>query len=225
MKHIPPTFIIAGISLLIKLRSKFHQTFYHISTSSWYLLFFNLVSNHWIKRWKRERGREEKTDEREEREPEPEEINPYPRNGGAMSCTSELMIFPVTALYLFVSWSSFTREKQCIGSKADGKYRYAIVEVNLIKDLPHKSILSIVERNKHVFHGLVPPYIERNVFFAFKWEFIRRDCTFHSLGNRTVNSSLSLSLSLYTIVSSSIQDDSGDSYNTLGIYVELLRTI
>lgn len=53
-----------------------------------------------------------------------EEINSYPRNGAAMSCSSELMIFPVTALYLFVSWSSFTRKEQCIEPRTDSKHRY-----------------------------------------------------------------------------------------------------
>lgn len=55
-----------------------------------------------------------------------EEINLYPRNSGAMSSSSEPMIFPVTALYLFVS-RGFLHAKgaSCsIGSRADGEHRY-----------------------------------------------------------------------------------------------------
>ena len=42
-----------------------------------------------------------------------------------------------------------------------------------------------MKRNNRVFHGLMPSYIERNAFFAFKWEFIRHDRTIHSSGNKT----------------------------------------
>lgn len=60
-----------------------------------------------------------------------EEINLYPRNSGAMSSSSEPMIFPVTALYLFVSREEREGEEflhakgaSCIGPRADGKHRY-----------------------------------------------------------------------------------------------------
>ena len=64
-----------------------------------------------------------------------EEINLYPRNSGAMSSSSEPMIFPVTALYLFVSRRKGGKEggerseeflhakgASCIGTRADGKH-------------------------------------------------------------------------------------------------------
>lgn len=73
-----------------------------------------------------------------------EEINLYPRNSGAMSSSSESMIFPVTALYLFVSreeregGSSFTRKGQVVLDRGPMANTDTIEDIKLIKDLPHK---------------------------------------------------------------------------------------
>lgn len=61
-----------------------------------------------------------------------------------MSSSSEPMIFPVTALYLFVSreeregGSSFTRKGQVVLDRGPMANTDTIEDIKLIKDLPHK---------------------------------------------------------------------------------------
>lgn len=157
-----------------------NQVSHSTATSLCNLLFLNLVSNHSIK-WsnRTDEGHNEVKKSRGNKT-----LSARRRNcelfERADDISSNCIIFIGIAKFFHAKLHVYLRS---IASTAMTE------DVKLIKNLPHKSILSIGEKTDRVFHGLAPPYIERNAFFAFKRGYIRRDCTVHR-AKTTRNNSL-----------------------------------